>query len=83
MAELFDKPLDGSTLGECYSAVAAVANRWLNLLGGTPVSERAIPVAIFEMDTGAIYGVELSCSSAIRTMTQLEHWPEEDTITGM
>ncbi|CAN1148820.1 hypothetical protein LINPERPRIM_LOCUS38332 [Linum perenne] len=32
-AELFEKPLDGSTLGECYSAVAAIANRWLNLLG--------------------------------------------------
>ncbi|CAN0916710.1 DNA polymerase epsilon catalytic subunit A [Linum grandiflorum] len=117
-AELFDKFLDGSTLGECYSAVAAVANRWLDLLDnqgrdiadselldyisesstmsksladygeqkscavttakrladflddtmvkdkglrceyivarepeGTPVSERAVPVAIFEMDT--------------------------------
>ncbi|CAN1252331.1 DNA polymerase epsilon catalytic subunit A [Linum perenne] len=117
-AELFDKFLDGSTIGECYSAVAAVANRWLDLLDnqgrdiadselldyisesstmskslaeygeqkscavttakrladflddtmvkdkglrcqyivarepeGTPVSERAVPVAIFEMDT--------------------------------
>ena len=31
-AELFDKFLHGSTLDECYSAVAAVANRWLDLL---------------------------------------------------
>ncbi|XP_062084203.1 DNA polymerase epsilon catalytic subunit A-like isoform X2 [Humulus lupulus] len=31
-AELFDKFLDGSTLAECYSAVASVANRWLDLL---------------------------------------------------
>ncbi|CAN0916711.1 DNA polymerase epsilon catalytic subunit A [Linum grandiflorum] len=123
-AELFDKFLDGSTLGECYSAVAAVANRWLDLLDnqgrdiadselldyisesstmsksladygeqkscavttakrladflddtmvkdkglrceyivarepeGTPVSERAVPVAIFEMDTGGWHSI--------------------------
>lgn len=31
-AELFDKFLHGSTLEECYAAVAAVANRWLDLL---------------------------------------------------
>lgn len=31
-AELFDKFLNGSSLEECYSAVAAVANRWLDLL---------------------------------------------------
>lgn len=31
-AELFDKFLHGSTIEECYSAVAAVANRWLDLL---------------------------------------------------
>ncbi|XP_062119450.1 DNA polymerase epsilon catalytic subunit A-like isoform X2 [Humulus lupulus] len=31
-AELFDKFLNGSTLVECYSAVASVANRWLDLL---------------------------------------------------
>ncbi|KAL1113043.1 hypothetical protein V6Z11_D02G165400 [Gossypium hirsutum] len=31
-AELFDKFLNGSTLEECYSAVAVVANRWLDLL---------------------------------------------------
>uniref|UniRef100_A0A9I9CFW7 DNA polymerase epsilon catalytic subunit n=1 Tax=Cucumis melo TaxID=3656 RepID=A0A9I9CFW7_CUCME len=99
-AELFDKFLHGSTLEECYSVVASVANRWLDLLDsqgnnivdselldyisesstmsksladygeqkscavttakrladflgdtmGTPVSERAVPVAIFETD---------------------------------
>ncbi|KAG0452543.1 hypothetical protein HPP92_025207 [Vanilla planifolia] len=31
-AEVFDKFLQGSTLEECYAAVAAVANRWLDLL---------------------------------------------------
>ncbi|KAL2325730.1 hypothetical protein Fmac_024788 [Flemingia macrophylla] len=31
-AELFDKFLHGSTLEECYSTVASVANHWLDLL---------------------------------------------------
>ena len=31
-AEVFDQFLQGETLKECYSAVAAVANRWLDLL---------------------------------------------------
>ncbi|GJS97334.1 DNA polymerase epsilon catalytic subunit A-like protein [Tanacetum coccineum] len=31
-ADLFDKFLHGSTLEECYSVVASVANRWLDLL---------------------------------------------------
>lgn len=31
-AEVFDKFLHGSTLEECYAAVAAVANQWLDLL---------------------------------------------------
>ncbi|XP_074348604.1 DNA polymerase epsilon catalytic subunit A-like [Apium graveolens] len=31
-AALFDKFLHGSTLEECYAAVAAVANRWPDLL---------------------------------------------------
>ncbi|GJY99141.1 DNA polymerase epsilon catalytic subunit A-like protein, partial [Tanacetum coccineum] len=48
VAELFEKFLHGSTLEECYSIVASVANRWLDLLAGHPVSERAVPVAIFE-----------------------------------
>ena len=29
---MFDKFLNGSTLEECYAAVAAVADRWLDLL---------------------------------------------------
>jgi DNA polymerase epsilon subunit 1 len=37
-AELFDKFLHGSTLEECYSAVAAVANRWLDLLDVCKIS---------------------------------------------
>ena len=31
-AEVFDKFLLGSTLQECYQAVASVANRWLDML---------------------------------------------------
>lgn len=37
-AELFDKFLLGSTLEECYSAVAAVADRWLDLLDVCQIS---------------------------------------------
>ncbi len=31
-AEVFEQFLAGSTLSECYAAVAAVANRWLDML---------------------------------------------------
>lgn len=31
-SEVFDQFLQGETLQECYNAVAAVANRWLDLL---------------------------------------------------
>lgn len=31
-SEVFDQFLEGSTLEECYEAVASVANRWLDLL---------------------------------------------------
>jgi DNA polymerase epsilon subunit 1 len=31
-SEVFDQFLEGDTLEECYQAVAAVANRWLDLL---------------------------------------------------
>ena len=31
-SEVFDQFLQGETLKECYAAVAAVANRWLDLL---------------------------------------------------
>ena len=30
--EVFDQFLKGDTLEECYAAVAAVANRWLDML---------------------------------------------------
>jgi DNA polymerase epsilon subunit 1 len=39
-AEVFSQFLEGATLQECYAAVAAVANRWLDMLdtqvGGGP-----------------------------------------------
>ena len=31
-AQVFEQFLEGETLEECYAAVAAVANRWLDLL---------------------------------------------------
>lgn len=31
-SEVFDQFLEGTTLEECYEAVASVANRWLDLL---------------------------------------------------
>lgn len=31
-AEIFENFLHGETLEECYASVAAVANRWLDLL---------------------------------------------------
>lgn len=30
--QVFDQFLQGKTLEECYAAVAAVANRWLDLI---------------------------------------------------
>lgn len=41
-SEVFDQFLEGQTLEECYDAVAAVANRWLDLLD-TQVWESAQP----------------------------------------
>nr|GEV75226.1 putative reverse transcriptase domain, ribonuclease H-like domain, aspartic peptidase domain protein [Tanacetum cinerariifolium] len=38
-AELFDKFLHGSTLEECYSVIASVANHWLDLLVHSDPSE--------------------------------------------
>jgi DNA polymerase epsilon subunit 1 len=32
MMQVFEQFLAGGTLQECYNAVAAVANRWLDLL---------------------------------------------------
>lgn len=37
-AEIFDNFLHGETLEECYAAVAAVADRWLDLLEVCPLS---------------------------------------------
>ncbi|XP_047972925.1 DNA polymerase epsilon catalytic subunit A-like isoform X2 [Salvia hispanica] len=66
-AELFDKFLRGSTLEECYSAVAAVANRWLDLLDnqGEDVTDSELLDYISESSTMskslADYGQQKSC----------------------
>ena len=38
-SEVFEQFLEGETLEECYKAVAAVANRWLDLLDTQVLSE--------------------------------------------
>ncbi|XAR60114.1 DNA-directed DNA polymerase [Bertholletia excelsa] len=67
-AELFDKFLHGSTLEECYSAVAAVANRWLDLLDsqGKDIADWELLDYISESSTMskslADYGEQKSCA---------------------
>ncbi|XP_071723103.1 DNA polymerase epsilon catalytic subunit A-like isoform X1 [Rutidosis leptorrhynchoides] len=67
-AELFDKFLHGSTLEECYSAVAAVANRWLDLLDsqGNDIADSELLDYISESSTMskslADYGEQKSCA---------------------
>ncbi|KAL9300842.1 putative DNA-directed DNA polymerase [Arabidopsis thaliana] len=67
-AELFDKFLHGSTLEECYSAVAAVANRWLDLLEGQgkDIADSELLDYISESSTMskslADYGQQKSCA---------------------
>ncbi|XP_030957704.1 DNA polymerase epsilon catalytic subunit A-like isoform X2 [Quercus lobata] len=67
-AELFDKFLHGSTLEECYSAVASVANRWLDLLDnqGNDIADSELLDYISESSTMskslADYGEQKSCA---------------------
>ncbi|CAA0178621.1 unnamed protein product [Arabidopsis thaliana] len=67
-AELFDKFLHGSTLEECYSAVAAVADRWLDLLDnqGKDIADSELLDYISESSTMskslADYGEQKSCA---------------------
>ncbi|KAK4854956.1 hypothetical protein QYF36_002733 [Acer negundo] len=77
-AELFDKFLHGSTLEECYSAVAAVANRWLDLLDnqGKDVADSELLEYISESSTMSKslvdYGEQKSC--AVTTARRLSHF---------
>ncbi|KAL0390635.1 UNVERIFIED_CONTAM: DNA polymerase epsilon catalytic subunit A [Sesamum calycinum] len=67
-AELFDKFLHGSTLEECYSSVASVANRWLDLLDnqGEDIADSELLYYISESSTMskslADYGEQKSCA---------------------
>ncbi|KAL3518505.1 hypothetical protein ACH5RR_021094 [Cinchona calisaya] len=67
-AELFDKFLHGSTLEECYSAVASVANHWLDLLDnqGKDIADSELLDYISESSTMskslADYGEQKSCA---------------------
>ncbi|VFQ71576.1 unnamed protein product [Cuscuta campestris] len=67
-AELFDKFLHGSTLEECYSVVASVANRWLDMLEnqGKDIADSELLDYISESSTMskslADYGEQKSCA---------------------
>ncbi|KAI4322394.1 hypothetical protein L6164_022096 [Bauhinia variegata] len=67
-AELFDKFLHGSTLEECYSTVASVANGWLDLLDnqGKDIADSELLDYISESSTMskslADYGDQKSCA---------------------
>ncbi|XP_073284696.1 DNA polymerase epsilon catalytic subunit A-like [Primulina huaijiensis] len=67
-AELFDKFLHGETLEECYSVVASVANRWLDLLDnqGKDIADSELLDFISESSTMskslADYGEQKSCA---------------------
>ncbi|XP_052190980.1 DNA polymerase epsilon catalytic subunit A-like isoform X2 [Diospyros lotus] len=67
-AELFDKFLHGSTLEECYSVVASVADRWLDLLDnqGKDIADSELLDYISESSTMskslAEYGEQKSCA---------------------
>ncbi|KAM1872905.1 hypothetical protein ACFX13_006807 [Malus domestica] len=67
-AELFEKFLHGSTLEECYFAVASVANRWLDLLDnqGKDIADSELLDYISESSTMSKslvdYGEQKSCA---------------------
>ncbi|URE33478.1 DNA polymerase [Musa troglodytarum] len=67
-AEVFDKFLHGSTLEECYAAVASVANRWLDLLDnqGIDIADSELLDYISESSTMSKslvdYGEQKSCA---------------------
>ncbi|KAH7542023.1 hypothetical protein FEM48_Zijuj02G0029500 [Ziziphus jujuba var. spinosa] len=67
-AELFDKFLHGKTIEECYSVVASVANRWLDLLDnqGRDIADSELLDYISESSTMskslADYGEQKSCA---------------------
>ncbi|XP_077235840.1 DNA polymerase epsilon catalytic subunit A-like [Tasmannia lanceolata] len=67
-AEVFDKFLHGTTLEECYAAVASVANRWLDLLDnqGIDIADSELLDYISESSTMskslADYGEQKSCA---------------------
>ncbi|KAJ3675811.1 hypothetical protein LUZ60_004853 [Juncus effusus] len=67
-AEVFDKFLHGSTLEECYGAVASVANRWLDMLDnqGVDLADSELLDLISESNTMskslADYGNQKSCA---------------------
>ncbi|XP_027348237.1 DNA polymerase epsilon catalytic subunit A-like [Abrus precatorius] len=83
-AELFDKFLHGSTLEECYSAVASVANRWLDLLDnqGKDIADSELLDYISESSTMskslADYGEQKSC--AVTTAKRLADFLGKTTV---
>ncbi|KAK4760568.1 hypothetical protein SAY87_005461 [Trapa incisa] len=83
-AELFDKFLHGTTLEECYSSVAAVADRWLDLLDnqGKDIADSELLDYISESSTMskslAEYGEQKSC--AVTTARRLGDFLGTDIV---
>jgi DNA polymerase epsilon subunit 1 len=82
--EIFGRFLDGGTLEECYSSVASVANRWLDVLDtrGIDLTEEELLELIADSKTMsktlAEYGDKRSC--AITTATRLNAFLGGDTL---
>ncbi|KAI4373579.1 hypothetical protein MLD38_011693 [Melastoma candidum] len=83
-AELFDKFLHGSTLEECYAAVASVADRWLDLLDnqGKDIADDELLDYISESSTMSKslidYGEQKSC--AVTTARRLADFLGETMV---
>ncbi|KAF6166038.1 hypothetical protein GIB67_012935 [Kingdonia uniflora] len=83
-AEVFDKFLHGNTLEECYSAVASVANSWLDLLEnqGIDVADSELLDYISESSTMskslAEYGEQKSC--AVTTAKRLADFLDKSMV---
>lgn len=79
-SEVFDQFLEGQTLEECYDAVAAVANRWLDLLD-TQVWESAQPnlLSALAFSVYSIYWSTVKAGLTLVNMFQLKQWQSTQT----
>lgn len=83
-AEVFDQFLLGKSLEECYAAVAAVANRWLDMLDtrGTDLTDQEVVDLISEMSvmSKGLDDYEGRKSCAITTATRLAQFLGDERV---